>query len=165
MSATMTAPSPAEPRKPSTVRAILLGGLIVGCLDITDAIVFFGITRNLRPSRVFQSVASGLLGRASFSGGMKTVLLGAFLHFFIATCVAMTYVLVSKKFAVLRKNWVLCGLLYGVLVYCVMYMLVLPLSHVGTVTHTPIGLVNAIGIHMLGIGLPSAWVAQKEFGK
>jgi uncharacterized membrane protein YagU involved in acid resistance len=161
----MTAPSPAEPKQPSTARAILLGGLIVGCLDITDAIVFFGITRNVRPYRIFQSISVGLLGRPAFSGGMKTVLLGAFLHFFIATCVATTYILVSKKFAGLRKSWLLCGLFYGVLVYVVMYELVLPLSLVGTVTHNPIGFANAVGIHMLGIGLPSAWVAQKEFGK
>jgi hypothetical protein len=80
MSATMTAPLPAEPKPPNTARAILLGGLIVGTLDITDAIVFFGLTRNVRPYRIFQSVASGLLGRASYSGGMKTVVLGAFLH-------------------------------------------------------------------------------------
>jgi uncharacterized membrane protein YagU involved in acid resistance len=160
-----TATIPSETKQPNTLRAILLGGLIVGVLDITDAIVFFGISRSVHPFRIFQSIAVGLLGRASYNGGMKTILLGALLHFFIAACIATTYILVSKKFAGLRKNWVLCGLLYGVLVYCVMYMLVLPLSHVGTVTHTPIGLVNAVGIHMLGVGLPIAWVAQKEFGK
>ncbi|MCL4524375.1 MAG: hypothetical protein M1453_01025 [Acidobacteria bacterium] len=165
MGATMTAPPPAEPKQPSTARAILLGGLIVGTLDITDAIVFFGITRNVRPYRIFQSVASGLLGRASYSGGMKTVVLGAFLHLFIAFCVATTYILVSKKFVGLRKHWVVCGLLYGVLVYCFMYRVVLPLSLSAPVAFSWLGFSNAVLIHMLGVGLPNAWVAQKELGK
>ena len=62
-------------------RANLYGTLVVGALDLIDAIVFFGL-RGVRPIRTFQSIAAGLLGRAAFQGGLATALLGAFLHFF-----------------------------------------------------------------------------------
>ncbi len=60
---------------PRILEAILWGGTVAGILDITDAIVvssFFGVA----PARVLQSVASGLLGRASFGGGISTAALG-----------------------------------------------------------------------------------------
>ena len=46
-------------------RAILWGTLAVGTLDALDAIVFFGL-RGVTPLRIFQSIASGLLGRAAY---------------------------------------------------------------------------------------------------
>jgi hypothetical protein len=52
--------------------AIFWGGLACGVLDITQACVAWGIQNHLPPLRIFQSVASGLLGPKSFQGGAKT---------------------------------------------------------------------------------------------
>lgn len=49
-------------------RALLVGTLAVGVLDILDAIVFFAL-RGAQPIRILQSIAAGLLGRAAFAGG------------------------------------------------------------------------------------------------
>jgi hypothetical protein len=155
-----TATSQPEQKQPRTARAILLGTLIVGTLDITDAIVFFGITRSVRPIRIFQSIAAGLLGRPAFSGGIPTAVLGGFLHYFIAFSIVTTYFFASKKFAELRKHFVLCGLLYGVLVYCFMYRVVLPLSMASPVPFSWLGFSNAVLIHAFGVGLPSAFAAR-----
>ena len=43
----------------SPLRAILLGGLIVGALDGLDAIIFFGL-RGVSTIRIFQAIAAGL---------------------------------------------------------------------------------------------------------
>jgi hypothetical protein len=40
----------------SQTRAVLYGALVVGVLDITDALVFFGL-RGAPPIRIFQSIA------------------------------------------------------------------------------------------------------------
>jgi hypothetical protein len=71
-------------------RALLVGALTVGVLDGLDALVFFGL-RGLSPARLFQGIASGLLGRSAFEGGMATALLGVLLHLFIAFAVVTTY--------------------------------------------------------------------------
>ncbi|MCU1262873.1 MAG: hypothetical protein JWO80_5758, partial [Bryobacterales bacterium] len=54
---------------------ILWGGLIAGILDITDALVFFGL-RGAKPIRILQSIAAGLLGPKAFKGGVGTAALG-----------------------------------------------------------------------------------------
>ena len=58
--------------------AIFWGGLACGVFDITQACVAWGIQNHLPPTKIFQSVASGLLGLKSFQGGAKTAALGLF---------------------------------------------------------------------------------------
>src|SRR5438270_8960858 len=77
--------------------AIFWGGLACGVFDITQAMVAFYLQSGLKPMTVLQSVASGLLGRASFQGGTKSAALGAFLHFFIAFSWAAIYYLASRR--------------------------------------------------------------------
>jgi hypothetical protein len=112
---------------PRSASAILAGGLLAGILDITDAIVTWGL-RGVSAGRILQSVASGLLGRAAYDGGFATMALGTFLHFFIATGAAATYVAASSRLPVLTRRAVPCGLAFGVGVYLFMSYVVLPLS-------------------------------------
>jgi hypothetical protein len=76
---------------------VLTGGLVAGTFDITYACTFWWLKRGVLPTRVFQSVASGLLGDASFTGGWRTALLGLVLHYFIATSMAVTYYLFARR--------------------------------------------------------------------
>ena len=112
---------------PQWSRAILWGGLVAGVLDISGAIVTW-LPRGSTVGRIFQSVAGGLLGRATYEGGFATMALGAFLHFFIATTAAATYVAASSKMPVLVRRAVPCGMAFGVAVYLFMNYVVLPLS-------------------------------------
>lgn len=142
----------------SLARAILYGGLAVGVLDGLYAVVVWAL-RGVKPDRVFQGVAAGLLGRDSFEGGTSTALLGLLLHFFIALCVAAVYVLASRRLDVLTRRPVLCGLLYGVLVYLAMTFVVVPLSAArGGVPTLPMFFLNAVA-HALLVGLPVALFA------
>ena len=143
----------------TTQRAILFGTLVVGGLDALDAIVFFGL-RGAAPTRIFQSIAAGLLGRSAFSGRLSTVALGVVLHFFIAFSIVATYVLASRRFEMLTRAPIVCGLVYGVLVYLVMNLVVLPLSAAGRPTFVVAVVINGVLIHMLGVGLPSALFAK-----
>jgi hypothetical protein len=143
------------------VRAILWGGLFVGLFDILDAIIFFGIRNGVPPSRIFQSIARGLLGRAAFSGGATTVALGALLHFFIATCIVATCVFLSQRLTLLASKPFVFGPLYGVAAFAVMNLVVLPLSAAGRAHFDALGLTNGILIHVLGVGIPSALAARE----
>jgi len=68
-----------------TLLVVLLGGLVAGTFDIKYACVFWKLKAGVAAERIFQSVAKGLLGPASFRGGAATGALGLFLHYFIAT--------------------------------------------------------------------------------
>src|SRR5437870_2015665 len=124
--------------RPRAFDTIVYGGLAIGVLDIFDAITFYGIRNGLKPARIFQSIAAGLLGReAAVSGGMKTVLLGAFLHFLIAFTIATVFYFVSTILPTLTRHAVTSGLVYGVGAYFVMNYVVLPLSAIGPRTPIP----------------------------
>jgi hypothetical protein len=139
--------------------AILFGGLTVGTLDLLDAIVFFGL-RGVPALKVLESIASGLLGRAAYSGGVPTAVLGTLLHFGIALAIVATYHAASRRLPLLTRQAVLCGMLYGLAVYVIMNFVVLPLSAASIGPRTTPVLVNGLLIHMFGVGLPSALFAR-----
>jgi len=140
-------------------RAIFLGGLVVGVLDIADAFIFFGF-RGVSPVRILQGIAGGLLGRDAFAGGWPTAALGLSLHFLIATVVVAVYVLASRQLVSLVKAPLLTGPLYGLAVWLAMNFVVLPLSAAGAPTFRTVVVLNGLLIHMVGVGLPSALFAR-----
>jgi len=111
---------------------ILAGGLAVGTLDAAFATGFWALAAGLPWTRVFQSVAAGLLGReASFAGGAATAWLGLGLHYVIATLFVVAYALVALRFRGLVRKPLVYGLAYGLLLYVVMNFVVIPLSAIG----------------------------------
>jgi len=102
-------------------KAVAAGGLLAGALDLTQALILFGV-------RVPLSIAAGLLGRAAFQGGAGTYALGVFLHFFIACSAAAVYYAASRTLTFLKDYPLVCGLFYGAAVEEVMNLVVLPLS-------------------------------------
>jgi hypothetical protein len=153
-----------EARPPlSPAKAILYGTLVVGTLDILDALIYFGLRYGVAPIRIFHSIAAGLLGRdAARAGGLPTAFLGGFLHYFIAFSIVTAFVLASRKFPFLiRQPW-LTGAIFGVLVYLFMNLVVLPLSalHSTPDLSPSVDLLNGVLIHIFGIGVPTALFAR-----
>jgi hypothetical protein len=146
--------------QPKRYRAILVGGLIVGILDITGASINSAF-RGHNPIWVFQSVASGWLGKASFTGGLPAAALGAVTHFTIAFTVFTLYFLASRRVEFLVRQAVVCGALYGVAVYCFMYGVVLPLTFHRSFFHPLSAVAIAVTIHIFCVGLPTALIVRR----
>lgn len=144
-------------------KAILVGGLIAGALDITYAFILWWLRARVTPMQILQSVATGLLGKASYDGGAGTAILGAFLHFFNALVIAAIFVGASRIWPVLARRATLFGPLYGIGVYLVMNYVVLPLSAFPPRTKPPAPVVWITGVlaHMFLIGLPIALAAKR----
>lgn len=142
-------------KKQGALPAILWGGLAAGILDITAAYLRWGF-RGVGLTRILQSIASGLLGLESYNGGIRTAILGAALHFFIALSAATVYYVASRKLTFLKQNAVLWGVLYGIAVYFFMARIVVPLSAVPqrkapeAIASILIGVVT----HIVCVGLP-----------
>src|SRR5437763_7007347 len=99
--------------KPRLLVLIAGAGLLVGTLDMADAIIFNGV-RGVPATRILQGIAVGLIGRSAFSQGVRSAILGLVLHFFIATVWAAIYLLASRRFSLSRRP-LLYGTLYGTL--------------------------------------------------
>jgi uncharacterized membrane protein YagU involved in acid resistance len=150
-------------RRGGAASAILLGGLVAGAIDITYACAFSYARRGTPPARILQSVASGALGASAFEGGATTAALGLLFHFLIAFAWAAAYYAASRRLGVLARLPYLCGVVYGLLIYCFMNYVVIPLSAApfkGTPPATAT-LVTGLLVHMLGIGLPIALAVRR----
>lgn len=151
------------PGRPRALDTILYGGLAVGILDGLFAVIFYGLILGAAPTRVFQSVASGLLGRASFEGGTRTFVLGILLHLVVASGIAAVYYVASLKFRILIRHAVACGLIYGLIAYLVMNYVVIPLSAIGSRPSPPPRVfLPAFIAHALLVGLPVALIARRS---
>lgn len=147
--------------KPRPFQAILCGGLIAGILDLTAACVSSWFRAGVSPLRVMQSIASGLLGGESFTGGARTAVLGVALHFLIATVATAVFYLASQWLRFLVEHPITAGLLYGVAVYMFMNFVVLPLSAVPQRGTPPLsGRIIGLLIIMFFVGLPIAAVVR-----
>jgi Na+/alanine symporter len=148
MSVTYTALAVSESN--NEVLAIFVGGLIAGALDLTSAFITYG-------PGVPRAIAGGLLGRGAMHGGAGTYVLGILLHFFIACSAAAIYYVASRKLEFLTGHPVVSGLFYGIAVFLVMNLIVLPLSALHAKgPYEYWGLVRGLLIHMILIGLPIA---------
>ena len=147
--------------KPRAFESIVYGGLLVGVLDGLDALIFFGL-RGSKPAGIFQFIASGLLGRAAFSGGWKTTLLGVLLHFVVAFTLAAIYYSLSLAFPILIRRAVLAGLVYGPIAHIVMSFVVTPLSAAPKLPLRLAPFVNGIVGHALLVGLPIALLTRRS---
>lgn len=136
--------------------SVLRIGLIAGTFDITENLVF-NFFRGISPWRVFQYIASGLIGRHSFQLGWGSVALGVVIHYAIAlTWTAIFYVAATRlNVALLTRRPVISGLVYGAIVYLVMNFIVLPLSGVPhpRAAITVASRINAVLALLICIGL------------
>jgi uncharacterized membrane protein len=118
--------------------------------------------RGTSPVRVWQYVASSLVGPDSYSRGMTTVLLGLFIHFCVAFGAATVFYLASSHFPVLIRRAVLFGIIYGIAVYFIMGRIFVPLTRARTFPFSVQSLVTGLLIHILFIGLPIALLARRS---
>ena len=132
---------------------VVVGGLVVGLLDLAYAIAIYSPHQ---PILIPQTIASGLLGMNAYKGGTFTAAVGVILHFFIAFAAAAVYYLTSREFKFLITHAFLCGLIYGGLVFLFMHIVVLPLS-AAPHRKLPIILMALEFVeHCLCVGLPIA---------
>jgi hypothetical protein len=136
--------------------AILIGGLIAGGLDLIAAYISFGVG-------VPRVIAAGLLGPAVIRSANPAIYaLGVFLEFFIAMGAAAVYYAFSRKLDFLRHHFFICGLYFGIAVYLVMNLIVLPLCalHANRPIAIP-GMIQGLLVHMLLIGVPIAYCVKR----
>lgn len=143
-------------------RTIAGAAAVAGTLDLLSAFMVSG-TRGATTDRVLQSVASGLLGKAAFSGGTRAAALGFAAHYGIMLAFAAFYILASRNWPLLRRRPLQVGAVYGLGTFFVMNYGVVPAS---AAAHWPnwdaVTLVHALIVHVVFVGMTIAWFARSE---
>jgi hypothetical protein len=146
------------------IKRVLLTAALAGTLDILSAYANGFIHTHHLSRKMFNYIAAGALGlKTALSGGAGVVLLGVFFHYFIAFSFTLFFFLVYRKFRLSSVNPYVMALLYGLFVWAVMNLIVLPLS---LLPQSPFNYQKAI-VDMLilsvMIGLPVSLSAKRFF--
>jgi hypothetical protein len=111
---------------------------------------------------VFCNQSPAVCLAAALKGGVATAALGLALHFFIAFSAAVIFYLAAKALPVLIDRAVLFGILYGLAIYGVMNLVVLPLSAFPRkVTFPLLATTTGLFVHMFLIGLPISLAVRR----
>ena len=145
---------------------ILQAGLITGTLDILSAFIYYYIkTGKTNFLVIFQFIASGIFGKDAGTGGTAMILAGLILHYAIAFSFTIFFFWLYPKIKVMSKDRILTAVVYGLFVWTVMNLIVVPLSNT---VHRPFKIDGALinmGILIVCIGLPLSFIANAFFRK
>lgn len=154
VSTTLTG-SPSRP-----LAAIFWGGLLAGVFDITQAFIGFGLL-GAKPFRILQHIAGGVFGARSMQMGWTSAALGLVFHFTIVFTAAVIYYLASRVLRIMVAHAVVCGLIYGELVFLFMYFVVLPLTPLGPAQFSTATYITGPIGHTVLVGLPIALCVRR----
>jgi len=135
------------------ITGVLWGGTLCGAFDAIAASVSAAML-GTSPVRMWKYVASALLRQKALQGSPRIALVGLLLHFLIAFTWATIFCL-AALFVPWMLRWpAVAGIIYGIAIYTIMNLVVLPLSAAPKRKVTKLGVIIQLIIHMLFVGLP-----------
>lgn len=152
-------------RIPATI--IVQAWLLAGTLDILAAFIDYWLASGKGPQGVLLYVASGFFGPAAFGGGAGMAACGLLFHYLIAFCWTLFFFWIYTKIPCLPRYPLLTGLGFGLLIWMVMNLLVLPLSRIQQVPLSavkPLKMGKSFLILACMIGLPLSFIAGSTAG-
>lgn len=145
---------------------IIKAGLLVGTLDILAAFIHYIIVSGKsNPLIVLKFIASGIFGNEAFSDGNIMIIAGLILHYIIALGFTLFFFWLFPKLNLLSKNKILTGITYGIFIWLIMNIVVVPLSHT---PDQPFDVVSAfinVVILVVCIGIPLSLMANSFYKK
>ena len=146
-----------------SLKTILLSGLLVGTLDILSAFADVYINTGKNPLIVLNYIASGAFGKTDFTSGNNGALMGLLFHYIIAFAFTFLFFWLYDKINLRGINWIVTGIVYGLFIWMVMNLIVVPLSNA---PHKPLSemqfkkALKAALILICMIGLPLSLIAN-----
>jgi uncharacterized membrane protein YagU involved in acid resistance len=149
----------------SKSRTILYSGLLSGTLDILAAILIYAVLLHQTTAvKILQSIASGIFKKEAYTSGSQMAFYGLLLHYFIALIFAYIYFKIYPHFPFLQKSLLLSGFIYGLFVWIVMNLIVLPIVFPKLPPKQfDFPLLLSILILIFCIGLPISYVTKKFY--
>lgn len=148
---------------PSVFHTFVIGWPVLGVLDAIAASAN-AATQGVSPVRVWQYVASSLVGPESYERGATTVMIGLLIHFGVALGVATGFYLLARLFPIVIRHAVASGIIYGIVVFFLMSYVIVPMTQVRQGAFSWRGFISGILIHMFIVGLTPALIT-KRFAK
>ncbi len=144
----------------SPAKTIAVTGFIAGSLDILAAIIVYAVIQEKTTAEnILRYIASAVFGNKAFTGGTGMIFAGLLFHYLVAYIFTAIYVLLYPRISFLRKQKLLSGIAYGILVWFIMNVIVVPTAFSKPYSFTSFeSLFTAMIILILMIGIPIAFL-------
>jgi len=143
---------------------VLNAAALVGTLDMLAACINYYLSQgSTRFDRILKYIASGFFGEQAFSGGPIMAIAGLSFHYLFALLFTVIFYLAFRYLKDVQISKILVAILYGIFVWAVMNLLVIPLSKIEA---RPFALVDgliSIMILIVCIGLPLTLMSRKFY--
>ncbi|MBI5857083.1 MAG: hypothetical protein HZB42_05480 [Sphingobacteriales bacterium] len=147
-------------------KAVLLTGLIAGSLDAIAACIQYYIKTGNNPAKVFRYIASGAFGKEALAKNLYGMAAwGLLFHFLIALSFTLLFFLFYRQIKMLLSDKYLTAVLYGLFVWSVMNLLVVPVTFGKEINVKIPDALIAAGILIIAIGLPVSLMADRYYSK
>ncbi len=163
-----------ENSSPKLTSAIIIAGLIAGTIDILSAFTMVFSRSGKSPLPVLNYIASAIFGaEEAYGGGPAMMAIGLLMHYMIAFGWTILFFLLYPKLSILRGNKIVVGLVYGIFVWGMMNLILVPfLTRIPRVpfemmtksAYLTNAVINCI-ILMYAIGLPVSIVANRYYSR
>ncbi|HEU4472206.1 MAG TPA: hypothetical protein VFR58_14035 [Flavisolibacter sp.] len=155
-----------EQTRKSVLITWLWAGLLVGTLDLAAALLQFMWRSGRDPFIVLRFIASGVFGPAAFAGPSSMIWYGLLFHFLFAFGFTLAFLLIYPRLGILRRRPFVTGFIYGIFVWLVMNLVVLPFAGIKIKGQFDLSeILTGILILTLAIGLPLAFIAKWLYDK
>lgn len=147
----------------STFRAVLITALVVAVIDGADAVIYT-VARGSPGERVFQFIASVVLGKESYNMAPWSTVLGILMHCSIALVLTATYFTLAGWIEKVTRNWFIAGFLFGLATWIFInqfLFVVVGIKNSYTALPAWPGLLNGVAAHIFLVGIPIAFGAAR----
>ena len=125
-------------------------------LDLGVAVAWFG-AQGVPAERVFQSIATWVLGRSAYYGGDATVVFGGLFYTGVVCAVMALYRPLARRFPLMLARPLSLGALYGGLMYMLIFLLLVPhFSAANPAPHPLSWHALCVAAYALLVGIPAA---------
>lgn len=143
-------------------RRLVLGAtLLAGTLDLFSAMAY-AMAAGRNPLAVPVGIASAIWPGA-LKAGAPALAVGVLLHFAIMLAMVVVFVAAARRLPWLTARPVVSGALYGVVLWAVMNLIVLPLRWPALFPHfAAVPFAEQMFSHVALVGIPLAWMTRKS---
>ncbi|MEO7085338.1 MAG: hypothetical protein ABI442_15180, partial [Gemmatimonadaceae bacterium] len=146
---------------------IARAGGLAALLDASFVVVLYVLIQHRTTVyRIWQGVASALLGPSAFDGGGRTAAIGFGMHICIALAWATVWAVLLSRSAPLRRlvstngGVIVAGVLYGMVVWLMMNDVLIPFTHAKVTPMSSASFWVQFAWHPFGVGLPIVAISR-----
>ncbi|MBZ4187525.1 DUF1440 domain-containing protein [Niabella beijingensis] len=147
------------------ISIIIKAGLLAGTLDILSAFLHYYVATGKDPLFILKYITSAVLGPEAFSGGTEMYAAGLLLHYFVAFSFTVFFFWLYPQLKILQRNCLATAVFYGLFIWIIMNLIVVPLSRIGKFPANVSGMLINAAILIIAIGIPLSFIVSRYYRK